>query len=140
MAAQLIALSEGPDLPLDRPILLVGRYAECDLQLNSGKVSRRHCVIAQVDGKYLIRDLGSTNGVQINGELVEEGTLHHGDQLTIGNFQYRMDINDTARSEAGPPDRPAGGGAAVGPNPAAKEPLPRTDNGTDKFPPLGEPS
>jgi pSer/pThr/pTyr-binding forkhead associated (FHA) protein len=90
MPAQLLALSDGPNILLDKPILLFGRHPECDVQLNSRKISRRHCCVAQVGERLLIRDLGSTNGVRINGERVVEGPLNAGDELTIGNFRYEV--------------------------------------------------
>jgi hypothetical protein len=92
MPAHLLALSEGPNLTLDKPITLVGRHAEADIQLNSRKVSRRHCVIAQISDYLIIRDLGSTNGVRINGNRMVEGKLKNGDELVIGNFRYRVAI------------------------------------------------
>jgi predicted component of type VI protein secretion system len=90
MPPQLLALTDGPSILLDKPILLLGRHQECDIQLVSRKVSRRHCCIAQV-GKYLVvRDLGSTNGIRINGIKVNEGSLKPGDELTIGNYRYEL--------------------------------------------------
>src|SRR6476660_5807180 len=85
MPAQLVALTEGPTILLDKPILLIGRHPECDIQLNSRKVSRRHCCIAQVKDYLVVRDLGSTNGVR-----VLEGKLKAGDELTVGNFKYQV--------------------------------------------------
>jgi pSer/pThr/pTyr-binding forkhead associated (FHA) protein len=90
MPAQLISLEEGPSILLDKPIVLIGRHEECDIQLNSRKVSRKHCCVAQVDDYFVVRDLGSTNGVRINGVRVPEGTLRPGDELTIGNFRYQI--------------------------------------------------
>src|SRR5207302_6739128 len=66
MPAQLLALTDGPSILLDKPILLLGRHGECDVQLNSRKVSRRHCCIAQVRDFLVVRVLGSTNGVRSN--------------------------------------------------------------------------
>ena len=43
MPAQLLALTDGPSVLLDKPILLLGRHGECDVQLNSRKVSRCRC-------------------------------------------------------------------------------------------------
>src|SRR5476651_1297327 len=88
--AQLLALTDGPSILLDKPILLLGRHPECDIQLNSRKVSRRHCCIAQVSDYLVVRDLGSTNGVRINGNRVLEGKLKEGDELTVGNFKYQI--------------------------------------------------
>jgi len=90
MAAHLLSLTDGPSILLDKPILLFGRHEDCDVQLLSKKVSRRHCVLAQVSDYLVIRDLGSTNGVRINGKRVDEGKLVPGDELTIGNFKYQI--------------------------------------------------
>jgi hypothetical protein len=94
MPARLIALDDDHVLMLDKPIILIGRHEECDIQLESRKVSRRHCCIAQVDDCLAVRDLESTNGVRINGQQVVEGRLHEGDELTIGNLRYRVSWDD----------------------------------------------
>jgi predicted component of type VI protein secretion system len=90
MPAQLIAQNEGPSILLDKPILLLGRHPECDIQIDSRKISRRHCCIAQVNDFLVIRDLGSTNGIRINGARVNEGRLAPGDEVTIGNHRYEV--------------------------------------------------
>src|SRR5262245_65687061 len=90
MPAQLVALTEGPTILLDKPILLLGRHPECDIQLNSRKVSRRHCCIAQVSDYLVVRDLGSTNGIRINNVRVLEGRLKSGDELTIGGHRFQV--------------------------------------------------
>lgn len=90
MPSHLLSLTDGPSVLLDKPILLFGRHPECDIQLESKKVSRRHCCLAQVGEAFVIRDLGSTNGVKINGVRIVEGKLTIGDELTIGNFRYQL--------------------------------------------------
>ena len=90
MPAQLQAISGGSSILLDKPILLLGRDPECDIQLESPKISRRHCCIAQVGDYLVVRDLGSTNGIRINGVRVVEGHLKGGDELTIGNHRYQV--------------------------------------------------
>lgn len=90
MIAQLVALNDGSSILIDKPILLVGRHPECDIQIDSRKVSRRHCCIALVADYLVVRDLGSTNGVRINGVRVTEGNLKSGDELTIGNHRYQV--------------------------------------------------
>ena len=105
MPAQLIALNDGPNILIDKPILLIGRHQECDIQINGRKVSRRHCCIAQVGEEFIIRDLGSTNGIKVNGIRVAEGRLKAGDKLTIGNHSYEL-AND-ASSNLRPPKAPA---------------------------------
>jgi pSer/pThr/pTyr-binding forkhead associated (FHA) protein len=90
MPAQLIALTDGPNILLDKPILLLGRHPECDIQIESRKISRRHCCIALVNDHLVVRDLGSTNGIRINGVRVQEGNLRSNDELTIGNSRYKV--------------------------------------------------
>jgi hypothetical protein len=123
MPAQLVALNEGFRILLDKPILLVGRDSECDIQLDSRKVSRRHCCIAQVSDYLVVRDLASTNGIRINGVRVVEGSLKSGDELTIGNnrYQVRWDAVPLARDPANLPS-----GKKGTPAPAAK-PAPMHD-------------
>ncbi len=90
MLAQLVALSEGPNILLDKPIMLFGRSTECDIQIESRKISRRHCCVAQVNDYLVVRDLGSTNGIRINGVRVGEGRIKAGDELTIGSHRYQV--------------------------------------------------
>jgi predicted component of type VI protein secretion system len=110
MPAQLLALNEGPAILLDKPILLLGRDLECDIRLDSRKISRRHCCIAQVGDQLVVRDLGSTNGLRINGIRVVEGHLKAGDELTIGNFRYKVYWGDGVPSASSivekRPDKP----------------------------------
>jgi predicted component of type VI protein secretion system len=96
-----MALDDGPSILLDKPVLLLGRHPECDVQIESRKISRKHCVLAQVNDYLVIRDLGSTNGIRINGVRVAEGRLASGDELTVGNCRYRLiwdTIPESARS------------------------------------------
>lgn len=118
MPAQLLSLTDGPSLLLDKPILLIGRHEECDVQLNSRKVSRKHCCIAQVEDYLVVRDVGSTNGVRINGVRVKEGILRTGDELTIGNFRYQVHA-ELAREVLPPPVAP------LPPRPAPVAPPPK---------------
>ena len=97
MPVQLVALNEGASIVLDKPILLLGRHPECDVRINSRKISRRHCCIAQVNNYLVVRDLGSTNGIRINGVRVLEGHLHEGDELTVGNQRYRLQCDDALK-------------------------------------------
>src|SRR5438046_8355676 len=90
MPAQLVSLSDGPSIHLDKPILLLGRHPECDIQIESRKISRRHCCIAQVEDYLVVRDLGSTNGIRINGVRVLEGRLRGSDELTLGNSRSKV--------------------------------------------------
>ncbi|MGZ3430296.1 MAG: FHA domain-containing protein [Isosphaeraceae bacterium] len=91
MTARLVALDEGPDIVLDRAMVVVGRHPACDARLDSLRVSRHHCCMMQESGEVVVRDLGSTNGIRINGQRVEMGRLKPGDELSIAHIRYRLD-------------------------------------------------
>lgn len=93
MGAQLISLNEGPNIIIDKPILLLGRHRECDIQIESRKVSRRHCCLGKTSNQLFVRDLDSTNGIRINGMRVIEGVLASGDELTIGTHRFRIEFD-----------------------------------------------
>lgn len=101
MPPRLVALDEGPDIMLDRGMIVVGRHPGCDARLDSLRVSRHHCCVMPEDGEVVVRDLGSTNGVRINGQRVDSGRLKLGDELSIAHFRYRLDDGRAPeRSEA----------------------------------------
>ena len=107
MPAFLVPVDPGHCLiPLEKAIVLIGRQSDCDVSLTlSRKISRKHCCIAQVDNKFVVRDLGSTNGVFLNGTRIrKEATLSIGDDLMIGDVHFRVQ-NDP---KASPKLKPAG--------------------------------
>ncbi len=91
MPPRLVAIDEGPDISLDRAMVVVGRHPACDTRLDSLRVSRHHCCMTQENGEVLVRDLGSTNGIRINGQRVEIGRLKAGDELSIAHIRYRLE-------------------------------------------------
>ena len=92
MPPQLEPVEKGRPIVLDKAIILVGRHPDCDVVLTrSRKVSRRHCCLVQIDEQILIRDLGSMNGVRVNGQRVEcEAQIHLGDEVAIGDVRYTL--------------------------------------------------
>jgi predicted component of type VI protein secretion system len=118
MPARLVALDEGPDIILDRTMVVVGRHPQCDARLDSLRISRHHCCMTQDRGELVVRDLGSTNGIRINGQRVEMGRLRTGDKLSIAHIRYRLE--DGLGPEATHPDpysRAQAGGAPPVPMP-----------------------
>jgi FHA domain len=91
MPARLVALDDGPDINLDRAMVVVGRHPSCDTRLDSLRVSRHHCCMTQENGEVMVRDLGSTNGIRINGQRVEIGRIRAGDELSIAHIRYRLE-------------------------------------------------
>ncbi len=91
MPARLVAIDDGPDIPLDRTMVVVGRHPQCDARLDSLRVSRHHCCMTKDKDELVVRDLGSTNGIRINGQRVEMGRLRPGDELSIAHIRFRLD-------------------------------------------------
>jgi pSer/pThr/pTyr-binding forkhead associated (FHA) protein len=111
-----------PTILLHRPVLLVGRHLECDVRIESSKISRRHCCLALAYDRVVIRDLGSKNGVRVNGRMVEESRLDCGDELAIGPFLFRVDFEaEKPDSGVAPHAQPAVLGRPPGLNLAASQ-------------------
>jgi len=91
MPPRLVALDEGPDIMLDRGMVVVGRHPGCDARLESPRVSRHHCCVMPENDEVVVRDLGSTNGIRINGQRVELGRLKAGDEFSVAHVRYRLE-------------------------------------------------
>ena len=63
---------------------VIGRSRECDLVLDDPNVSRRHAELRREDDGWAVRDLGSTNGIKLNGHRSRGGPLSPGDEITLG--------------------------------------------------------
>ena len=62
----------------------IGRSETCRLCINSDQVSRRHANVLRIAGRYVVTDLGSTNGTFVNETKVKTVELNDGDQIRIG--------------------------------------------------------
>jgi pSer/pThr/pTyr-binding forkhead associated (FHA) protein len=74
--------------PLQPPGLVIGRGSDADLRINDPGISRRHAQIRVTAGtqvKIDIIDLGSTNGIVVNGKRVQQAPLHEGSRIEIGS-------------------------------------------------------
>ena len=77
--------------PLDKPHLVIGRSRDCDITVEDANVSRRHAEIRTEDGAYWLIDLGSTNGVELNGKRIERERLGHGDSFVVGKTKLTFE-------------------------------------------------
>lgn len=116
MVAVLQPLKQGKIIAIDRAVVLVGRSSDCDNVINgSQKISRRHCCLVQVDNDYYVRDLGSMNGVWLNGDRVNrDAKMSAGDRLSIGDVEFLFHPNariEQKKTVASPPDAEAAGAA-----------------------------
>ncbi len=85
---------------LDRPLMNLGRKLDNHLVLPDPHVSRRHAEIRMQGGRFMLRDLNSTAGTRVNGQLVSEHLLQPGDVITISGITLIY-----GEDPGGPPDR-----------------------------------
>ena len=77
--------SSEKEYPLGEGAIVLGREAFNDVVVFDPEVSRRHTQISFQDGRYIIEDLGSTNGTFVNGRRVNNPMpLHNGDVIEMG--------------------------------------------------------
>lgn len=88
-----LLLAEGKRFIVAPGGVVVGRSRECDVVLDDSNVSRRHAEIRPTSGGWLVEDLGSTNGVRVNGRPVNgPHPLEPGDLLELGTAEVRFEV------------------------------------------------
>lgn len=122
MRAELIPVEGGPPIPITKDITVVGRREYCDIQIDDPSLSKRHCVLVKTDGLLMIRDLATTNGTKVKGQMIRWAALLPNDRITLGKRKFRVylgpddstDSPDAKVSQAKPkagrsskPNRPA---------------------------------
>jgi pSer/pThr/pTyr-binding forkhead associated (FHA) protein len=95
--------------PLDPPGIVIGRGTEADLRINDPGVSRRHAEIRVHAGgpsgtDVSVVDLGSTNGMLVNGSKVQQATLGDGSTVKIGNTTMTVRFVTDSRPAQGSGD------------------------------------
>jgi hypothetical protein len=74
---------------LDRPVIHIGRHVSNEIVVNDRRVSRYHAEIRYERGQFVLYDLGSLNGVVVNGVVTHQPvTLRDGDQISVGNHDF----------------------------------------------------
>jgi pSer/pThr/pTyr-binding forkhead associated (FHA) protein len=92
----LIKVSNQREIPI-KPDMVLGRQAECDLQLTEGHASRRHAKFSFVDGAVWLEDLNSANGTFVNGtKLTGKVKLTSGDRLRFDVEEFDFKVPGTA--------------------------------------------
>lgn len=69
---------------ISRPTLVLGRSTEADVRVDDPGVSRRHCEI-RVGSPSVVQDLGSTNGIVVDGQHTQRATLRDGSRIVVGS-------------------------------------------------------
>jgi hypothetical protein len=88
VAPQVVTLdANGKQHSIDKLSTLIGRSKDCDIRLADPNVSRRHAELRQEGTAYWILDLGSTNGLTVNGRRQQRAKLANEDRITLGSTE-----------------------------------------------------
>jgi pSer/pThr/pTyr-binding forkhead associated (FHA) protein len=82
----------GLEYDLDRNRVTIGRGPGVDLAFDDAAMSRQHAAFDFVDGRFRIQDLGSTNGLRVNGNRVQASDLENGDKIEVGTLVLQLVI------------------------------------------------
>lgn len=95
---------EGRVIPLTGPQFLIGRDQQCHLRPASPAISKLHCAVVVRDGAVFVKDFGSTNGTQVNDQLVQgvEVEVADGALLRVGPLEFRVRVEKVARPDGTP--------------------------------------
>ncbi len=86
--------AEGKRLPVPSAGAVIGRSRECDIVLGDSNVSRRHAEIRPAGQGWTVADLGSTNGVRVNGRPASGAVpIAPGDQLDLGTVEITFEVD-----------------------------------------------
>jgi len=90
-APTLHLVFNGERIPIDKQPFVIGRGSKTsDMAIKDGNISRRHCAVVFENGQYLIRDLGSTNGVEHGGQRIDQKEIDEGDIFQLCDYELRF--------------------------------------------------
>jgi pSer/pThr/pTyr-binding forkhead associated (FHA) protein len=92
----MVSSADAREIVVGSMPVVIGRDPGCDVRLDSPRVSRYHCCVAGAGGEVVVRDLGSTNGLRINGQRVQWGRLKPGDTLAVAQVEFRVESDAEA--------------------------------------------
>jgi pSer/pThr/pTyr-binding forkhead associated (FHA) protein len=78
--------------PSDKSSFILGRSRACEIHFDDHTVSSQHATLECADGGYEIKDLGSRNGIKVNGTSVATSSLKSGDTVELGRFTLLFKI------------------------------------------------
>ncbi len=91
--ARALLVGEGRRSVLSGDLLTIGRSRECEVMLADPNVSRKHAEVRREGGRWVVADLGSTNGIKVNGRRVDRAQLEPGDRITLGLTELTFELD-----------------------------------------------
>jgi len=99
--AVILGANAGQIHQVAKPRVVLGRGAECDLQLQDSEVSRRHAMLEIHGDEALVSDLGSTNGTYVDGVRIKSATIAGNQEFSLGTTTLMFIVTDVHDSAAG---------------------------------------
>lgn len=93
ISARVVVSYEGTilqEVPLSKPVTVVGRHPACDVVIDHPAVSARHMLLRVVSRTVYVEDLASTNGTQVNGVAASNQVIHHLDLIQVGKHRLHF--------------------------------------------------
>jgi hypothetical protein len=85
----LFVIFNGQKIPVNKDEFVIGRGTKsADLAIKDGNISRRHAAVIFQNGSYYMKDLGSTNGVEFQGQRVDAKRIEEGDQFRMCDYEF----------------------------------------------------
>ncbi|MDQ3623046.1 MAG: FHA domain-containing protein [Verrucomicrobiota bacterium] len=108
-----VSLPDGASVThdLNETIVTVGRVPDNSLHIDNASVSSRHATLTLVDGDYVLRDIGSTNGTRVNGQALAPETdqrLQDGDRVRFGQIEAVYASENPAEAQPMPAEAQIG--------------------------------
>jgi FHA domain-containing protein/uncharacterized protein DUF1707 len=98
---------EEPPHDAARDGLVIGRNPDCDLVVMDPTVSRRHAELRREEGRWILADLGSSNGTRVNGWRIRRATVGVGDELMLGDQRLVFARPKSPLPWSSAPERPS---------------------------------
>ena len=98
MSARLVSYKDGKQdlaFPVADALTAIGRSPDNLIQLTDPDVSKYHAAVFRKTNVWHLKDVGSKNGVLVNGQRVREAVLKHGDKITVGSTELVFEVDTT---------------------------------------------
>ena len=92
VTSRAVLAGSGRRTVLSGSSVVVGRSRDCDITVDDANVSRRHAELRPSGASWEVRDLGSTNGIKVNGRRGDNVVLRHGDRVTLGLTELSFEL------------------------------------------------
>ncbi len=89
---QMTLVVGGTRVPLTKRVSTMGRSRDCDVVVPDPNASRTHAEIRHIGLDYFLVDMGSTNGTEVNGQVVKRHALADGDRIVVGTTEIAVEL------------------------------------------------